>query len=419
MASTRARAVDTVVIGAGHAGLVASWHLRRLGREHVVLDRRSTLGGGWQDRWDSFQLVSPNWTVSLPGLEYRGNDPDGFMPRDEIVDHFRSYAAAIAAPVELDTDVTRLRGLDGRPGGARFRLDTSRGPLDARSVVVAAGPFQVPHIPATAAGFDGSILQLHSHGYHNPDGLPPGAVLLIGSGQTGVQLAEELMDAGRTVWMAVGRCGRSPRRYRGRDTFWWLRALAVRGASLGTPLPSAKTLPDARLRFACNPHTTGHGVPHDTNLREMASRGLRLVGRLEAASGTRARFAPDLAEALRFADTFFPQRLQGLFDAYAERAGEALPPGDFAQFDYDPPGALEVDLRAEGITTVLWTSGYRPAFDWLELDVLDGHGLPAAIGGVSDIPGLTFLGSPWLVDMASANLVGIARDAEALAAAWD
>ena len=413
----RPRSIDTVVVGAGQAGLVASWHLRQLGREHVLLDRRTTLGGGWQDRWDSFRLVSPNWTVSLPGLPYQGDSPDGFMPRDEIVDHFRAYAAAIDAPIELDTEVARLRWLD--PGrAARFRLETNHGSIDARQVVVAAGPFQVPHIPAAASGFDPSILQLHSHAYRNPEALPPGAVLLIGSGQTGVQLAEELMDAGRTVWMAVGRCGRAPRRYRGRDLFWWLRSLAVHGPAVGTPLPSPATLPAARLRLACNPHMTGHGLPHDTNLREMASRGLRLVGRLRDASGTRAHFAPDLGEALRFADTFYPDRFLPLFDTYAERIGEDLPPGAFGQFRYEPPEVSELDLAAEGIAVVLWTSGYRSAFRWLELDVFDDQDLPATQGGVSSVPGLSFLGSPWLVDVASANLVGLERDAGTLARAW-
>jgi putative flavoprotein involved in K+ transport len=417
MVGSRTRSIDTVVVGAGQAGLVASWHLRQLGREHLLLDRRSTLGGGWQDRWDSFQLVSPNWTVSLPGLAYRGGTPDGFMPRDELVDHFRAYAAAIDAPIELETEVRRLVPLDVA-GSARFRVETNHGRIEARQVVVAAGPFQVPHLPAVASGFEPSILQLHSHAYRNPEALPPGAVLLIGSGQTGVQLAEELMDAGRTVWMAVGRCGRAARRYRGRDVFWWLRSLALRGQALGTPLPSLATLPDARLRFACTPHMTGHGTPHDTNLREMASRGLRLVGHLEAAAGTRARFAPDLAASLRFADTFYPQVFLPLFDAYAERTGEDLPPGEFGQFTYDPPEVTELDLRAERIGVVLWTSGYRPAFDWIGLDVFDDQGLPVTHGGATAVPGLSFLGSPWLVDAASANLVGLARDAEVLARTW-
>jgi putative flavoprotein involved in K+ transport len=244
-----ARSVETVVVGGGHSGLIVSRFLSAAGREHVVLDRRSALGGGWQDRWDAFRLVSPNWMTSVPGFDYRGDDPDGFMPRDEVVAHFRGYADAIHVPVELETDVTRLVPLDDG-GAARFRLTTSRGPIDARDVIVAGGPFQVPHIPQAAEGFSSSILQLHSHHYRNPTALPPGGVLLVGSGQTGVQLAEELIAAGRDVTMAVGHCGRVPRRYRTKDVFWWFRQLATRGVAVGTRLPSVDKLPNPRARFA-------------------------------------------------------------------------------------------------------------------------------------------------------------------------
>lgn len=418
MTGTRGtRSIETVVVGAGHAGLIVSGLLRQRGHEHVVLERRSTLGGGWQDRWDAFQLVSPNWTTSIAGFPYRGSDPDGYMPRDEIVDHFRAYAVSIAAPVELETDVTRLVGIEGR--AERFRLTTSKGPIATRNVVVAGGPFQVPHIPDIAAGFDRSITQIHSHQYRNPEALPPGGVLLIGSGQSGVQLAEELMAAGRSVTIAVGRCGRFPRTYRDRDVFWWLRQLATHGRGLGTPLPSPETLPDPRLRFACNPQLSGHGERHDINLQRMAANGLRLVGRLDAVTGTRARFEADLPASLRFADSFFDERFKPLFDSYADRAGLLLPADSMAKFAFEPPEVGELDLGAEGISTVLWTSGYRPAFGWIELPAFDAFGLPVQSGGVSEIPGLSFIGTPWMVDMGSANLVGVERDAEALAATWE
>jgi putative flavoprotein involved in K+ transport len=416
--SSAPRSIHTVVVGAGQAGLVTSWHLQRLGREHVVLDRRTVLGGAWLDRWDAFRLVSPNWTASLPGFDYRGTDPDGFMARDDLVDHFRAYASAIDAPVELGTDVTRLRRLDGGGGPARFRVETTKGPIDSHQVIVAAGPFQVPHIPSIATDLDPSILQLHSHAYRNADALPPGGVFLVGSGQSGVQLAEELMAAGRSVTMAVGRCGRVPRRYRGRDIFWWLRNLALRGPEVGTPLPTAASLPDPRLRFACNPQLSGHGEPHDTNLRQMAAAGLRLTGRLQAVDGTRATFAADLAEGLAFADRVFEDRWRRLCDTFAERTGEDAPPDEISQFAFDPPEVTELDLAAEGISTVMWTSGYRPSFGWIEPPVLDAWGLPAVRDWLTDAPGLTFIGTPWLFDIGSANLVGLARDAEALARSW-
>jgi putative flavoprotein involved in K+ transport len=411
------RAVETVVVGAGQAGLIVSALLGEAGREHVVLDRRHELGGGWLDRWDDFRLVSPNWTVSVPRFAYRGDEPDGFMPRDEIVDHFRAYAAAIDAPVELDTDVTRLRPMDGRSTrGARFVLSTSRGELEARNVVVAGGPFQVPHVPELAESFDRSIHQLHSHDYRRPHDLPPGGVLLVGSGQTGVQLAEELSLVGREVTISVGHCGRAPRTYRGRDVFWWFRQLGTRGREVGTPLPSPASMPDARARLACNPHLSGHGGGHDTNLRQMAANGIRLVGRFEAAEGTRARFGADLSANLRFADAFFLERFGALCQRFIDATGIEVTDEPVAQFDFEPPEVTELDLAAEGISTVIWTSGYRPAFAWIEAPVLDGFGLPIADGGLTSTPGLAFIGTPWLVDMGSANLIGLVRDAEALVA---
>jgi putative flavoprotein involved in K+ transport len=406
------RSVDTVIVGAGQAGLLVSAGLSRLGRDHVVLDRRAALGGGWQDRWDDFVLVGPNWTTSFEGFPYRGQDPDGYMARDELIAHMRAYAGAIAAPVQLDTDVTRLERLDDPR--ARFRLTTSQGLVEARNVVVAGGPFQRPHIPALASGFAPSILQLHSHDYRNPGQLPPGGVLLVGSGQTGIQLAEELLAAGRPVAMAVGRCGRSRRRYRGRDVFWWLREIALRGPSVGVSLPTAADLPDARARFACNPQLSGHGVNHEVNLRALARDGLRLAGRLEGADGTQARFADDLGPALQFADANFDVRLRPMFDAFADRTGEGLPDEPPEPMTFEPPGMTQLDLAAEGFSTVLWTSGYRPAFHWIEAPILDEMGLPRQRDWRTEVPGLTFIGTPWLVDMGSANLVAIERDAIAL-----
>lgn len=407
------RSTDILVVGAGQAGLVMSRLLSDAGREHVVLERRSTLGGGWQDRWDGFRLVSPNWTVSMPGHPYAGSEPDGFMPRDELVRHFRDYATAIDAPVELETDVTGVDGIDA--GAMRFEVATNRGVVRARTVVVAGGPFQAAHIPPIAAGLSSEILSLHVHQYRNPAALPPGGVLLVGSGQSGVQLAEELAGAGRAVTVSVGHCGRVPRRYRAKDIFWWYRELGTRGASVGTPLPTADGLPSPAARFACNPQLSGHGGGHDTNLRRMAADGIRLIGRLEALDGTMARMRPDLNDNLRFADTFFEERFRSGCDLYAERMGINLPLAESELFAYEVPEVEELDLAAEGIATVLWTSGYRPSLGWIHLPVLDDYGLPRQAGGQSVVPGLAFIGTPWLVDMGSANLIGLVRDAEALA----
>lgn len=416
MADAFPRSIETVVIGAGQAGLIMSWHLQRAGRPHVVLDRRETLGGGWQDRWDGFVLVGPNWTTGLPGYPYEGPDPDGFMPRDAVAARMRAYADVIGVPVHRSTEVTRLSA-DGR-GGRRFRLETSTGPIDADDVIVATGAFHRPKIPVVATGFAPRIAQVHSHAYRNPAQLAPGGVLIVGSGQTGVQLAEELHDAGREVFLSVGHCGRAPRRYRGHDYFFWARQLASRGDELGTPLPTVGQLVDPKLRFACNPHVSGHHGGHDTNLRQMALDGIHLVGRFTGADGERATFAADLAANLEFADTFFDVRLRTLCDSFAERAGIDATADDRVWVDHQPPEVTELDLARSGISTVLWTTGYAPDYGWLELPILDESGVPRHVRGVSEVPGLTFIGLLLQHNNASANLAGVAIDAAYLASRW-
>ena len=356
MGDSLPRSIDTVVIGAGQAGLIMSWHLQQAGRPHVVLEQRETLGGGWQDRWDGFRLVTPNWITALPGYPYDGPDPDGFMDRETLLSRIRGYAPAIGAPVHLATKVKRL---EANPGaGRRFRLTTSACSLQADDVIVATGSFQSPRIPEGAAGFSPRIAQVHSHDYRNQAQLPPGAVLVIGSGQTGVQLAEELHEAGREVYLSVGQCGRVPRRYRGRDCFAWLRALAERGDEVGAGLPTVGQLPDPRMRFAGNPHLSGHHGGHDTNLRQMAADGIRLVGRFVGADGEHATFAPDLSGNLQFADTFFDLRFRPIIDAFIERTGLEVTDDDRAWPSFEPPAVTELDLARAGISTVLCTSSY-------------------------------------------------------------
>ena len=234
--------VDTVVVGAGQAGLSMSRHLMLAGRDHLVLEARPTLGGGWQDRWDEFCLVTPNWSSSLPGFPYDGTDPDGFMPRAEIAARMTRYASAIDAPVRLGT---RVRRLAARPAGG-FRLETTEGPIDARAVVVATGSFHEPKRPPIAAELPKRLAQVHSHEYRRESELPPGAVLVVGSGQSGAQLAEELLEAGRRVFLSVGSAGRMPRRYRGRDAISWLSEVAHDGADMGSRCRPWKCSPPRR-----------------------------------------------------------------------------------------------------------------------------------------------------------------------------
>ena len=411
------RSTEAVVVGAGQAGLAASWFLRQLGRDHLVIDRRARLGGGWQDRWDAFRLVTPNWSSALPGDPYDGPDPDGFMPRDEIAGRLARYAEVIDAPVQLETAVRRVSA-GGPTSGGGFLVETDRGSMAARQVVVATGGFHAPRIPRLGADLPARSLQLHSHDYRNERLLPPGGVLVVGSGQSGVQIAEELFASGRAVTLAVGRAGRLPRRYRGQDIFRWMAWLALEGGAAGTSLPTVDSLPDPRLRFAGNPHLSGHGGGHETNLRRFAADGIRLVGHLEDVDGERVRFAPDLAADLRFADGFFDERFRGLIDTFIERAGLDAPPDDREPFDFEPPAIDGLDLAEEGIGTVLWTSGFRLDYSWIDLPIFDEQGAPRHVRGVTEVPGLTFLGLPWQLDQASATLFGVGRDVEYLAGRW-
>lgn len=410
--------VHTAVIGAGQAGLIMSRLLRQAGREHVVLERRDALGGGWLDRWDAFRLVSPNFASSLPDFPYDGPDPDAFMPRDAIAGRIAAYAAVIDAPVALGAGVRRLTQVDAGSRQRGFQLETDRGTLRASDVVVATGAFHQPRIPATAA-FGPRIHQVHAHHYRNPDVLPPGGVLVVGSGQTGVQLAEELHATGRAVTLSVGHCGRAARRYRDRDWFWWVLELVHRGPEVGAELPTVDKLPDPRQQFACNPHMSGHDGGHDTDLRRFAADGIRLVGRFERAAGERARFAEDLEANLSFADTFFDDRMRPLFDKYAQLAGLDLPADDRVPFRYAVPEVTELDLAAEGISSVVWTTGYAPDYAWLDVPVIGEFGAPRHTRGVTDVPGLTFIGLLFQLDNGSANLTGVARDAEYLASRWE
>ncbi len=398
--------VDVLVVGAGHAGLAMSGLLGEAGREHVVVDGRDRLGGGWQDRWDDFTLVTPNWTTSFPGWAYDGADPDGFMRRDEITERVARYADVIGAPVALGTEVRRLSPL--AEGG--FLATTNRGRITAHEVVVATGSYHRPRVPPLAGRISDRVLQLHSHDYRNEAALPAGAVLIVGSGQTGLQLAEELFAAGRSVYVSVGSAGRVPRRYRGRDIFGWLVDLMRHGATHGVTLPTAEQLPDPTGRFNPMPALSGHGGGHDTNLRQYAADGIALAGRLTGAAGERVTFADDLGLNLERADDFFDERLRGTIDTYIERAGIDAPPDDRIAILYQPQGLGELDLGRAGVSTIIWATGYALDYGWIDAPILDDLGYPRNVRGVSAVPGLYFLGLLWQHSQASASLVGPSLD---------
>jgi putative flavoprotein involved in K+ transport len=395
-------AVDVLIVGGGHAGLAMSSLLAQAGREHLVVERRDRLGGGWLDRWDEFRLVTPNWTASFPGWAYDGPDPDGFMTRDEIAARVARYAGVVVAPVALATEVRRLA--PRAEGG--FRATTNRGELTAREVVVATGSYHSPRIPQAAARITARVTQLHSHDYRNEAALPAGAVLVVGSGQSGLQLAEELRAAGRTVYVSVGSAGRIPRRYRGRDIFAWLIDILRHGASHGVGFPTADRLPDPARPFPPMPALSGHAGGHDTNLRRYAAEGMRLAGRLTHADGERLTFADDLPLRLEAADRFFDERFRPVIEAYIERAVVVAPADDRVEVAYQPSGLTELNLLGEGISTVIWATGYALDYGWIDAPVLDERGYPRNVRGVTGVPGLSFLGLLWQHSQASASLVG-------------
>jgi putative flavoprotein involved in K+ transport len=399
--------VHTLVIGGGQAGLATSYWLTQAGLQHLVLERRDRLGGSWHDRWDSFCLVAPNFTLLLPGMPYNGPDPDAFMPRDEVVRYVQDYAAAIGAPVRLGTAVRRLAAANGR-----FEVQAEGASFRARNVVLATGPYQRPTIPSASRGLAGHIQQLHSSQYRRPEQLAGGGVLVVGTGQSGAQIAEELHQAGRQVHLAVSTCPSVPRRYRGRDVVWWLLQSFLHGREVGVPFPTVDDLPSPAARFGCIPHVSGKDGGHDISLRRMARQGVRLYGRLESASGACVRFSDDLEERLAKVDRGFDEEFRPLFDAYIAAAGidapgDDRPPPD----DFVPPTRTALDLDAAGIGAVVWATGYALDFGWVDLPVLDEWGYPRHKRGVTIYPGLYAVGLRWLYSEPSSVFAGVGADA--------
>ena len=401
-------ATNTVVVGAGQAGLATSYWLAQRGVEHVVLERRDALGGAWQDRWDSFYLNTPNFSVAVPGKSYDGPEPDGFISRDATIDFFRRYAQDINAPVQLRTEVTRIS-----PTDTGFAVETGQGSWSARNVVLASGAFQRPRMPADV-GISPGILQVHSHEYRSPAQLPDGAVLVVGTGQSGGQITEDLLDAGRTVHLSVSSCPEAPRRYRGQDIFHWIMAVNIHGPEYGINALQVHGLPSPAGRFMCNPLLSGNGGGHSVHLRELGLRGVRLHGRFEGTDAGTLVFTDDLPQRLALVEAGFRQRLGMLSDAYIKAAGLDAPEADVPEEDPWLPAetGARLDLAAEGITSVIWCTGYGLDFAMLDLPLLDEWDYPRHAKGVTEHPGVYAVGLPWLTRHISATLVGVGPDAE-------
>lgn len=400
--------IDTLVIGAGQAGLAMSEHLGRSGVPHLVLERHRIAERWRSERWDSLVANGPAWHDRFPGMTFTDVEssvgPDDFPGKETVADYFVAYAKKISAPIRCGVEVLRVERNAGRSG---FRIETSDGVIEAERVVAATGPFQTPVIPAVVPERAG-LLQMHSTGYRNPAQLPDGAVLVVGSGSSGTQIAEELMQAGRRVYLSVGPHDRPPRGYRGRDFCWWLGVLGKW---------------DAATREAGKEHVTiavsgAHGG-HTIDFRRLAAQGMILVGRTESCTDGVVRFAPDLVENLRAGDENHDTLLDEA-DAYIARNGLDLPEEPDAR-DRVPDAdciarpILSLDLAQAGIGTIIWATGFVADYGWMQVDAFDESGKPRHQRGVSSEPGIYFLGLPWQSRRGSSFIWGVWHDAKYVA----
>jgi putative flavoprotein involved in K+ transport len=396
--------IETIIVGGGQAGLATSYHLKGLGREHVVFEAADKAGNAWRnDRWDSFTFVTPNWSILLPGANYEGNDPDGYLLKDEIVAYFEQYVEKFDLPVRYNTTVSEVAPLENGNG---YRVQTSGGTYQAKNVVIATGSFQKPKIPAFSANIPEEVLQLHSGHYRNPGQLPDGAVLVVGSGQSGMQIAEELYQSGRSVYLATGFAPRLPRRYRGRDIFVWLVATGF----FEQPVDS---LPSPKTRFISNPQVSGKDGGHSLNLHQFVQDGVKLLGHIADAQDGRVMFKPDLKENLAKTDKAEKDML-AMIDRYIESNGIDAPQETVPdlQDGYALEVVTELDLKANDINTIIWGMGYFFDFGLVKLPITDEDGCPVQKRGVTHYPGLYFVGMNWLSTRKSAILLGVNEDVE-------
>jgi len=396
--------VETLIIGGGQAGLAMSEHLGKRGAPHLIVERHRIAERWCSERWDSLVANGPAWHDRFPSLAFSDIDPNSFATKDRIVEYFEAIAKQINGPIRCGVEV---KSVAMKAGGSGFRAETSEGVIEATNVVAATGPFQRPVIPAVVPK-DAGIMQVHSNAYRNPGQLPEGAVLVVGAGSSGVQIADELLRAGKRVYLSVGPHDRPPIRYRGRDFCWWLGVLGMW---------------DAKTREPGMEHVTiavsgAHGG-HTVDFRRLAARGMTLVGRAGPFMDGVMQCAPDLARNIAQGDAHYLSVLEAA-DAYVARNGLDLPEEPEARkIDADPPCVtdpiLQLNLAEAGITAIVWATGFAVDFGWLKADTFDARGIPLHERGVSKVPGLYFLGLPWLSRRASPFIWGVWHDAEYLA----
>ncbi|MEB0078744.1 MSMEG_0569 family flavin-dependent oxidoreductase [Pseudomonas sp. CCI3.2] len=397
---------SVIVVGGGQAGLSASYYLQQQGIDHLLLEKHSVTHAWRHQRWDAFSLVTPNWQCALPGYtyseEFKGQDPHGFMKRDEINLYLAGFAQSVNAPVLEGVTVQRV--VPRANGG--YEIHTSKGEYTADKVIVASGGYHTPIIPRLAERLPAGIQQIHSEQYRNPQALPAGNVLVVGSGQSGAQIAEDLHLAGRKVYLAVGDAPRCARFYRGKDVVDWLAEMGYYDIGVDThPLREG-------VRDNTNHYVTGRDGGRDIDLRQFAVEGMQLFGRLDGLKGTRLQFSSNLSESLDSADAVY-NRINTTIDGYIEKNAIDAPAGELYAPVWTPEQERsELDLEAQGITSIIWCIGFTPDFTWVEAPVFNGRGHPGHQRGVTAQPGLYFLGLPWLYTWGSGRFSGVARDAE-------
>ena len=399
------RQLDTVIVGGGQAGLAMSYCLQREGREHLVLERAPAVANAWRNqRWDSFTLVTPNFQVRMPGAEYQGKEPYGFMPLAEVVEYFDDYTERFGLPVHCGVEVFSVEKT--REG---YLVRTSEGHYQAENVVVATGLFQAPKIPKFGAAISSGILQMHSMEYRKPSSIPDGAVLVVGTGQSGAQIAEELYQSGTKVYLSVGSAGRVPRRYRGRDINDWFTRMGM----FDTKVEELKTPQD---KFAPHPQISGKNGGESLNLHQFARDGVVLLGHVRDVRDGKLILASDLVETLAKVDQFETEALKKI-DAYIALRDLRSPVETIQQLHdgYEQEQITELDLKSSGISTVIWATGYSFDFSLVKLPVFDADGYPIQKRGVTEYEGLYFLGMPWLHNRRSGILFGVGDDAAYLA----
>ncbi|CAM3496233.1 putative oxidoreductase CzcO [Klebsiella spallanzanii] len=396
--------IDTLVVGAGQAGVAMSEHLTHHGVPHLVLEKKRIAEAWRSGRWDSLVANGPAWHDRFPGMMFSGCDADSFVAKEQIADYFTAYAKTFNAPIRTGVEVFSAERLDGRPG---FRVETSQGIIEAQRIVVATGPFQRPTIPAIAPQ-DSAVHQIHSAQYYNPQQLPEGGVLVVGAGSSGVQIADELRRAGRAVWLSVGAHDRPPRRYRQRDFCWWLGVLGLWDAPANQPGKEHVTIA-----------VSGAQGGNTVDFRQLAHQGITLVGQTQSFTEGKAFFRDDLADNIRLGDASYLALLDAA-DDYIARNGLTLPEEPEARFFLPDPDCLtqplaELDLQKAGVRSIIWATGYTTDYRWLKVNAFNEQQRPQHHRGVSSEPGVYFLGLPWLSRRGSTFIWGVWHDAKYIA----